>query len=224
VAKDMGHAGEINYSQSAPTFQLNGQPRKMAGRFFPSNGAISLYPRHLHDPASIEDVLAHEIGHSKYHTVYKLLAKEDARRSKNPEHKALHEDDAWTPEMESMYPVGAKLRKFNMDKLAEHGGISSYTKDKWQGVKEGTVDRGHALDETHADLAMLYRQALRTAARMGPDPTKPNPNKVNMAKADLLARGIKKHWLDFHDAIDELYREHNKKQRSNFIKAYGIKR
>jgi len=224
VAKDMGHTGVIDYSHEEPTFELGGTTRKTAGRYFPEDKRVALYTKHLHDPASVEDVLAHEIGHAKYHSVYNLLNKEGTRIKKNPEHYERHKKDDWSPDMEKAYPVGAKLRKFDLAELAKTGNFTPYIKDKWQAVKEGKASRGHALDESHAELAMLHRQAKRQATGFTSNKGIPNPDKENMTKAFLLAQGIKKPWIDFHDTIDQIYREHTSKQRSNLIRALGIKR
>lgn len=146
-------------SEERPKFMLNGTLHDWAGAADLQKGTIELYEPHL-DPASIPDVVAHEIGHQKFERFRKDYIAEKAKMNEEgvffKPTEVFAKDGTLTSEYAKQYPVYDEYsRLFGPGKLEEYrasDGITPYSKQWWDEYGRGDAKVMQAMHETLAEM------------------------------------------------------------------------
>lgn len=243
IAEQLGYPKEkIFMSDATHTFDVNGKHYTSGGvAFTRAGGMIGEYPEHYEKgdivifgrPGFDQDfpvrgIVAHEIEHQKFQTVFdqyikedgEIIAEQQALLDKGLKGKAYREaspadeNDVVKPESVSRYPTLAALQPFlGLDKLpnkedgptklAQEDGVSNYSKQYWdEFAAGGGRQRLAAIHETLGEMSRL-----REEHELGP--------KDDMLKeTDGPTTYVAPIWMGLFHAVDEQYKRIRMLQRT----------
>lgn len=152
--------------EARPKFELNGVMHDWAGAANLKEGTIKLYEPFLY-PSSVEDTIAHEIGHQKFQRFIDDYSAEKAKMDADIEQMTFPPGkDMWDTVMKpdgllrepyaEKYPLYQKYTEVMMPSISENfaksDGITDYSKEWWKAWWDQKAQTNQAMHETIAEM------------------------------------------------------------------------
>ena len=153
-------SSKISIQKTPKTFDLNGKQYNYAGAATLGTGRIELWPDQI-KPSSVENVVAHEIMHHKYHAFLNaLLIEENAvrRAASNAGKNLWYVNGLLKEPHDKQFPLLQAHRQVmavGRDAFAKSDGVSPYSKMWWKAAtaKPPAANDQQAFHETLAEMA-----------------------------------------------------------------------
>lgn len=170
----------LDYSERAHTitvasepydFDLNGQKMTAGGTSNPLTGEIKIYPVMTVSPMDIAPLLAHEIMHQKFESVWNEYYDQRREALDASDWSGInHRTGAVTkPEIAAEYPMLADISPIlgsedAVERLEKDDGITDYSREYWKAYDggRGTVNFKTAVNETLAEMSRLALEGSLT--------------------------------------------------------------
>jgi len=176
----------LDFTDEDYAFELDGKHYKAAGtahldNTVPGGRFIRIYTNQV-TGASIDNVVAHEVGHQKFESAvdqytYEKAKVMDAYKGKD----IMKPSGELRDEYKAEFPIYTKwfaAYESKVDSLVDNDGVSEYSREWWDAHKTGKATGKQAFHETIAEMNALYVTT----------------GKLPGAKV----------WKDFYNTVDEL--------------------
>lgn len=161
----------LKFTNEDYSFELNGKQYKAAGTAHldinaPEGRYITMYSNQLRGD-TIDNVLAHEVGHMKYQTAWDNYERERVQVMKelddtpyaNRWNTFMHASGELFDEHKAKYPIFTKwfdTWESKGQQLQKEDGVTDYSRDWWKAYENHTATQHQAIHETIAEMNAIY--------------------------------------------------------------------
>ena len=198
-------------------FELNGRKFHAAGMAFLGNDLISLFPQHL-TAEQAAGTTAHEIMHHKFDKVLTAYEAESKAVMQDPDTlDGMRPDGTLKPPLDAKYPLYERWNQvygsIPSEVFRNSDGVTDYSKEWWQAMRQGNATTVQAFHETLAEMAKVKYETGRLPEHYGTSTVTPKaPDKEGRVFSTIkhtspgeLNQG-KLAWRNLYRAVEEIYK------------------